>query len=103
LQKFLLRDIPKSRYTTGINNTDGKFAAGVNYTNGKFSTGINNTSGKFAEVGGPQISFANPKTTNLQAYKICYICEPSASVAFVDLQFADPIFFAIWTLNFYAV
>jgi hypothetical protein len=35
------RDIPKSRYTTGINNTCGKFATGVSYTSGKFATGVN--------------------------------------------------------------
>ncbi len=72
---FLLGDIRKLRYPTGINNTGGKFA----------------------EVGGPQITSANRKSANLRAYKICYICEPSASVAFVDLRFADPIFCALWT------
>jgi hypothetical protein len=49
--KILLRDIRKSRYTTGINDTDGKFAAGVNYTSVKFAagvkfaTGVNDNSG----------------------------------------------------------
>jgi hypothetical protein len=56
-------------YTTVINDTDGKFAAGVN-----FATDINNTVGKLAEVGGPQISSANRKSSNFRAYKICYIC-----------------------------
>jgi hypothetical protein len=32
--KILLGDIHKSRYTTGINDTDGKFAAGVNDNSG---------------------------------------------------------------------
>jgi hypothetical protein len=31
-------DIRKSRCTTGVNDTDGKFAAGINNTSGKFST-----------------------------------------------------------------
>jgi hypothetical protein len=66
------RDIRKSRYTTGFNNTCGKFATGVSYTSGKFATGVNDmavnfptgttgvvdTDGQFAEVGSPQI--ANP-------------------------------------------
>ncbi len=30
----------KSRSTTSINDTEGKFAAGVNYIGGKFATGI---------------------------------------------------------------
>ncbi len=38
--KILLGDICKSRYTTGINDTDGKFAAGVNYTGVKFTAGV---------------------------------------------------------------
>jgi hypothetical protein len=38
-----------SRYTTGINDINGKFAVGVNYTGGKFDTGINNTSGKICK------------------------------------------------------
>ncbi len=46
-------DIRKSRYTTGINNTCGKFATGVSYTSGKFATGIN-------ENGGPKF-FADLK------------------------------------------
>ncbi len=43
----ICRDIRKSRCTTGINNTGGKFAAGVNYTGGKFATGISDTGAKF--------------------------------------------------------
>jgi hypothetical protein len=77
--------------TTGIKDTDGKFAVGVNYTSGKFDTGINNTSGKFANL---QSANKFRKSANWWAYKICYICEPSASVAFVDLQFAGPTKFA---------
>jgi hypothetical protein len=40
-------DIRKSRSTTGINDTSGKFATSVNKTGGKFATGINDTSGNF--------------------------------------------------------
>ncbi len=40
-------DIRKSRHTTGINDTGGKFATGVNDTGGKITTGINNIRGKF--------------------------------------------------------
>jgi hypothetical protein len=49
--KILLGDIRKSRYTTGINDTNGKFAAGVNYTGVKsaagvkFAAGVNDNSG----------------------------------------------------------
>ncbi len=49
--KILLGDIRKSRYTTGINDTNGKFAAGVNYTGVKsaagvkFAAGVNENSG----------------------------------------------------------
>jgi len=42
------RDICKSRYTTGINNTCGKFATGVSYTSGKFATGVNDNGGKLS-------------------------------------------------------
>jgi hypothetical protein len=44
-------DIGKSRCTTGINDTGGKFAtsfASVVDTGGKFATGVNDTGGKFA-------------------------------------------------------
>ncbi len=40
-------DIRKSRCTTGINDTGGKFATGVNDTGGKIAAGINDTGGKF--------------------------------------------------------
>jgi hypothetical protein len=49
--KILLGDIRKSRYTTGINDTNGKFAAGVTYTRVKsaagvkFAAGVNDNSG----------------------------------------------------------
>ncbi len=36
-------DIRKSRCTTGVNDTGGKFANGVNDTGGKFATGVNET------------------------------------------------------------
>ncbi len=41
-------DIRKSRCTTGINDTGGKFATDVNDTDGKIATSINDTGGKFA-------------------------------------------------------
>ena len=49
------REIRKSRCTTGINDTGGKFATGVNDTGvndtgGKIAAGINDTGGKFATV-----------------------------------------------------
>jgi hypothetical protein len=49
--KILLGDIRKSRNTTDINDTEGKFAAGVNYTGVKsvtgvkFAAGVNDNSG----------------------------------------------------------
>jgi hypothetical protein len=45
------RDICKSRCTTSINNTGGKFATGINNTAAYFATltaGVIDTSGKFA-------------------------------------------------------
>ncbi len=39
-------DIRKSRCTTGVNDTGGKFAAGVNRR--QIAAGINDTGGKFA-------------------------------------------------------
>jgi hypothetical protein len=39
--------VRKSKCTTRINNTGGKFATGINDIRGKFATGINDTSGKF--------------------------------------------------------
>jgi hypothetical protein len=41
-------DIHKSRCTTGINDTGGKFATGVNDTGGEIAAGINDIGGKFA-------------------------------------------------------
>jgi hypothetical protein len=41
-------DIRKSRCTTGLNDTGGKFATGDNNTFGNFAAGINDTGGKFA-------------------------------------------------------
>jgi hypothetical protein len=40
-------DICKSRCTTGINDTGGKFATGVNDAGNKLTAGINDTGGKF--------------------------------------------------------
>jgi hypothetical protein len=39
-------DIHKSRSTTGVTDTSGKFATGVNDTGCKIATGVNNTGGK---------------------------------------------------------
>ncbi len=41
-------DICKSRYTTCINDTNGKFATGVNDTVSKIAAGINDAGGKIA-------------------------------------------------------
>jgi hypothetical protein len=49
----ILRDICKSRRTTGISNTGGNFAtstAGVVDTGGKFASIVNNTGGNFPPV-----------------------------------------------------
>jgi hypothetical protein len=46
--KKILRDIRKSRCTTGINDTFGKFAPGVHDTGSKIAAGINNPGGKIA-------------------------------------------------------
>jgi hypothetical protein len=43
----ILGDIRKSRCTTSINDTGGKFATGVNNTGCKIVAGINDTGGKF--------------------------------------------------------
>ncbi len=40
--------IRKSRCTTGVNDTGGKFATGVNDSGGKVAAGINDTSSRFA-------------------------------------------------------
>ncbi len=40
-------DIHKSRCTTDVSDTGGKFAASINDASGKFATSINDTSGKF--------------------------------------------------------
>jgi hypothetical protein len=40
-------DNRKSRCTTGVNDTGGKFATGVNDTGGKIAASINDTGGKF--------------------------------------------------------
>jgi hypothetical protein len=45
----ICRDIPKSRCTTCISDTGGKFATVINDTGGKFATGINDTGGKFCQ------------------------------------------------------
>jgi hypothetical protein len=71
------RDIHKSRCTTGINVTSGKFAtgvsdsggkfsAGVNYAGGKFTTGINDTGGIFATGVKKTVSDCLHLTVNLR-------------------------------------
>ncbi len=42
------RDIRKSRWTTGINDTGGKIPTGINDTGGKFATVINDGRKSFA-------------------------------------------------------
>jgi hypothetical protein len=103
------RDSRKSRYTTGINNTCGKFATGVSYTSGKFATGINensgelshwyhsgvvDTDGRFAEVGGPQI--ANPQICGLTKF---VTLGPSANVAICRFAICAPYICAICGLK----
>ncbi len=61
-----------SRFITGINDT-------INFPTG--TAGVVDTGGKFGEEGGPQIRSANSKSANLQTYKTCNFCVPSASVA----------------------
>ncbi len=59
--KILLGDIRKSRYTTDINDTEGKFAGGVNYTGVKsaagvkFAAGVNDNSGYLPLVSMPPV------------------------------------------------
>jgi hypothetical protein len=56
IYSIILGDIRKTRCTTGVNNTAGKFAtagkitAGIKDTGGKFATGINDTGAKFPLV-----------------------------------------------------
>jgi hypothetical protein len=52
---MIRRDIRKSRCTTSINDTSGKFATGVNddgvnNTGSKFATGVNDAGGKLPLV-----------------------------------------------------
>ncbi len=109
--KKIRRDIRKSRYTTGINNTCGKFATGVSYTSGKFATVINDNGGKLSQRyhwccwyrwpicrGGRS---TNCKSANLWTYKICYICGPSANVAICRFAICVPYIFAICGPKFF--
>ena len=73
--KILLGDIRKSRYTTGINDTNGKFAAGVNYTGVKsaagvkFAAGVNDSSGYLPLVSmTPVVSFPLVPTSLAQRH-----------------------------------
>jgi hypothetical protein len=86
LQKIskVCRDICKSRYTTGINDT-------VNFPAG--TPGGVDTCGKFGEEGAPQISSANSKSANLQTFKICNVCGPSTSVAICAFVICRPNIF----------
>ncbi len=105
------RDIRKSGYTTGINNTCGKFATRVSYTSGKFATGVNDNGGKLSHRyhwccwyrwptcrGGRS---TNCKSANLWTYKICYICGPSANVAICRFAICVPYIFAICGPKFF--
>ncbi len=105
------RDIRKSRYTTSINNTCGKFATSVSYTSGKFATGVNDNGGKLSHWyhwccwyrwpicrGGRS---TNCKSANLWTYKICYICGPSANVAICRFAICVPYIFAICGPKFF--
>ncbi len=55
----------------------------------------------FSEVGRPQISSANRRSTNLRTNKLFFILLDLPQVwQFADLRFADPIFFAICGTNY---
>jgi hypothetical protein len=59
----ILGDIRKSRCTTGINETGGKFATGVNDTGGKIAARVNYIGGKFVTgMLTPATNFANGTT-----------------------------------------
>jgi hypothetical protein len=58
------RDICKSRCTTSINDTGGKFA---NDTGGHIATGIKDTGGKIAAVSTTPAAFLPPVSTTLAA------------------------------------
>ncbi len=100
------RDISKSRYTTSINNTCGKFATGVSYTSGKFATGVNDSHWyhwccwyRWPVCRGGRST--NCKSANLWTYKICYICGPSANLAICRFAICVPYIFAIWGPKFF--
>jgi hypothetical protein len=60
-------DIHKSRCTTGINDTDGKFAidtTGAADTGGKFDIGVNFTSGKMPQVSMTPVENLPPMSTS---------------------------------------
>jgi hypothetical protein len=86
-------DIRKSRCTTGINDTGGKFANGVNETCGKLATGIKDTSGNLPPVSATPAanfatSFAGVVVTggkfatgvNDTGGKICHRCQISGTI-----------------------
>jgi hypothetical protein len=73
------RDIGKSKYINGINDT-------VNFPTG--TAGVVDTGGKFGEEDSPQL-----RSANLQTYKICSVCKPSASVAICRFVICGPNIF----------
>jgi hypothetical protein len=56
-------DIRKSRCTTGVNDTGGKFATGINDTGGKFAAGDNDAGGKLPPVSTTPAANFPPVTT----------------------------------------
>jgi hypothetical protein len=59
-------DICKSRCTTGVNDTGGKFAAGVVDTVSKFAAGVNDAGGKLPLVSTSLTPVANENNIRLQ-------------------------------------
>jgi hypothetical protein len=55
-------DIRKSRCTTGVNDTGGKFATGI-YTGGKIAAGIIDTGGKLPPVSTTPAANLSPVST----------------------------------------
>jgi hypothetical protein len=57
-------DIRKSRCTTGVVDTGGKFATGINDTGGKFAADVNDAGGKLPPV-------STTPAANLQICRWC--------------------------------
>jgi hypothetical protein len=68
------RDIRKSRYTTGINDTDGEFATGIVYTGGKF-----------AQVSTTLVANLQRRAVHKQVPQIPQICVFTKFVKFANL------------------